>query len=207
MPTITTRAVLACQCPLRPLSRAHVVITAGNQSFSGTMLPRPGTLTRIQNVSTQLNLNTQVWRTDRDDKVPTVVPVGTEAGDDTVLAEPAWSSLDVLAGARDNPRGRPVRRPFAKSREGTFHSLANEGHPPNPRAKRRFIGAVAESSPRAKRHAGSRSGDEALEFVEPVSDQYHFGRRVGIDHHQEPVALRRYIGLPDPVIGCVGTTE
>ena len=80
---------------LREVRPAHVVITAGNQSFSGTMLPRPETVTRIQNVSTQLNLNTQIWRTDRDDKMPTVVPVGTETGDDTVLATTDGQTLSI----------------------------------------------------------------------------------------------------------------
>lgn len=80
---------------LQQVRPAHVVITAGNQSFSGTMLPRPETFTRIQNVSNQLNLNTQVWRTDRDDKMPTVVPVGSETGDDTILATTDGQRLSI----------------------------------------------------------------------------------------------------------------
>jgi hypothetical protein len=73
----------------------HVVITAGNQGFSGTMLPRNETFTRIQNVSTKLNLNTRVWRTDRDDKTPTLKPVGIETGDDTVVAITDGQSLSM----------------------------------------------------------------------------------------------------------------
>jgi competence protein ComEC len=80
---------------LRQVGPLHVVITAGNQSFSGTMLPRPETFTRIQNVSNQLNLNTQVWRTDRDDKTPMVVPVGRETGDDTILATTEGKTLSI----------------------------------------------------------------------------------------------------------------
>ena len=80
---------------LQQVRPTHVVITAGNQSFSGTMLPRPETFTRIQNVSNQLNLNTQVWRTDRDDKTPTVVPVGSETGDDTILATTDGQTLSI----------------------------------------------------------------------------------------------------------------
>lgn len=64
---------------------SHVVITAGNQAFSGTMLPRPETFQRIQKVSDELGLGTKVWRTDRDDKEPVLKPVGTETGDDTVV--------------------------------------------------------------------------------------------------------------------------
>ncbi len=82
---------------LQQVRPAHVVITAGNQSFSvsGTMLPSPETFTRIQNVSNQLNLNTQVWSTDRDDKTPTVVPVGSETGDDTILATTDGQTLSI----------------------------------------------------------------------------------------------------------------
>lgn len=71
---------------LQQVRPSHVVILAGNHSFSGTMLPRPETFTRIQNVSNQHHLNTQVWRTDRDDKTPNLIPVGSETGDDTVVA-------------------------------------------------------------------------------------------------------------------------
>ena len=85
----TTEAFLA---KVRP---RHVVITAGNQRFSGTMLPRPETFTRIDNVSTRLNLDTRVWRTDRDDKTPVVRPVGEETGDDTVLATTDGATLSI----------------------------------------------------------------------------------------------------------------
>lgn len=80
---------------LQQVRPAHVVITAGNQSFSGTMLPRPETFDRIERVSTQLNLNTKVWRTDSHDKTPTVVPVGSETGDDTVLATTDGHTLRI----------------------------------------------------------------------------------------------------------------
>ena len=73
----------------------HVVITAGNQSFSGTMLPRAETLTRIENVSKKLNLDTCVWRTDHADKTPVLRPVGEETGDDTVLAKTDGVTLSI----------------------------------------------------------------------------------------------------------------
>ena len=91
---------------LQEVRPAHVVITAGNQGFGGTMLPRPETFLRIQNVSNQLNLNTQVWRTDRDDKTPTVVPVGSETGDDTILATSWWPDPEhQLRGCGDDNPG------------------------------------------------------------------------------------------------------
>ena len=73
----------------------HVVITAGNQAFSGTMLPREQTLTRIANVSARFNLDTRIWRTDRADKAPVLLPVGQETGDDTVLASTDGVSLTI----------------------------------------------------------------------------------------------------------------
>ena len=43
---------------LRAVKPTHVVISSGNQNFSGTMLPRDDTLNRINQVSTELNLST-----------------------------------------------------------------------------------------------------------------------------------------------------
>jgi len=97
----------------------HVVITAGNQSFAGTMLPRNETFTRIQNVSTKLTLNTQVWRTDRDDKTPTLKPVGTETGDDTVLAATDGQTLTINYVATPTPPGIDNTRCQAVTRAGT----------------------------------------------------------------------------------------
>ena len=65
------------------------------------MLPRPETFLRIQNVSNQFNLNTQVWRTDRGDKTPTVVPVGSETGDDTILATTDGQTLSNFSFSRN----------------------------------------------------------------------------------------------------------
>jgi hypothetical protein len=79
---------------LRAVRPAHVVISAGNQAFSGTRLPSEATLGRIEAVSADLALGTQVWRTDRGDKDP-LVPVGEEAGDDTVLVRTNGTSLTV----------------------------------------------------------------------------------------------------------------
>ena len=73
----------------------HVVITVGNQGFSGTMLPRAETFTRIESVSQRLNLDTRVWRTDRADKTPVLLPVGQETGDDTVLAKTDGVTLSI----------------------------------------------------------------------------------------------------------------
>ena len=80
---------------LEAVGPRHVVITAGNQSFAGTMLPRASTITRIESVSDRLNLGTRVWRTDRADKTPVLLPVGQEAGDDTVLALTDGVTLSV----------------------------------------------------------------------------------------------------------------
>ena len=91
---------------LKKVRPKHVVITAGNQSFSGTMLPRPETFTRIENVSSRFNLGTCVWRTDYADKTPQMVPVGQETGDDTVLAVTDGVTLSinyVLPRAPANP--------------------------------------------------------------------------------------------------------
>ena len=59
------------------------------------MLPRFETITRIQNVSTELSLGTQVWRTHRGDKTPVVIPVGSETGDDTILATTDGRTLNI----------------------------------------------------------------------------------------------------------------
>jgi beta-lactamase superfamily II metal-dependent hydrolase len=80
---------------LRAVRPAHVVICAGNQSFSGTMLPRQETLTLIQAVSNDLGLNTDLWRTDRGDKTPTPIPIGSETGDDTILATTGGQTLNI----------------------------------------------------------------------------------------------------------------
>jgi hypothetical protein len=45
-------------------------------------------------VSSELNLSTKVWRTDRGDKEP-LVPVGQEAGDDTIVAQTDGVSLTI----------------------------------------------------------------------------------------------------------------
>ena len=84
----TTRAFL------REVKPAHVVISSGNQKFSATMLPASETLARIEEVSTELNLGTKTWRTDRGDKEP-LVPVGQEAGDVTVLAQTDGVTLTI----------------------------------------------------------------------------------------------------------------
>jgi competence protein ComEC len=80
---------------LQAVQPRHVVISSGNQEFSGTMLPRDETFTRIETVSTRLGLNTRVWRTDRDDKTPVLKPVGTELGDDNVVATTDGTSLAI----------------------------------------------------------------------------------------------------------------
>ncbi len=79
---------------LRKVRPKHVVITSGNQSFSGTMLPRPQTFQRIQQVSDELDLATQIWRTDRDDKEP-LKDVGTEGGDDTIVFRTSGKEIDA----------------------------------------------------------------------------------------------------------------
>lgn len=79
---------------LQQVKPAHVVISSGNQKFSGSMLPASETLARIELVSSDLSLATEVWRTDRGDKEP-LVPVGQEAGDDTVLAMTDGVSLTM----------------------------------------------------------------------------------------------------------------
>ena len=75
------------------------------------MLPRDETFARIANVSTQLNLETQVWRTDRDDKTPVLKPVGEETGDDTVLAttDGQTLSIDYVASPASSPTLDPSR--------------------------------------------------------------------------------------------------
>ena len=80
---------------LRQVQPAHVIIAAGNQTFSGTMLPRQDTFDRIETVSNALNINTEVWRTDRGDKAPRLIPVGHETGDDTILATTNGQTLNV----------------------------------------------------------------------------------------------------------------
>ena len=92
------------------------------------MLPRPETFTRIQNVSNQLNLNTQVWRTDRDDKTPTVTAVGSEAGDDTILATTDGQTVDIrYVGGTEPPVTEP-RRCQAITQAGTqCKRMAEEG--------------------------------------------------------------------------------
>lgn len=80
---------------LREVRPSQIVISVGNQVFNGTMLPRPETFERIEKVSTALNLHTQVWRTDRGDKAPLLKPVGTEAGDDTVVAITDGRTLQI----------------------------------------------------------------------------------------------------------------
>ena len=79
---------------LQQVKPAHVVISSGNQKFSGSMLPAVESLARIEEISTQLQLGTKIWRTDRGDKEP-VVPVGQEAGDDTVVAQTDGVSLTI----------------------------------------------------------------------------------------------------------------
>ncbi len=64
----------------------HIVISSGNQRFSGTLLPSAKSLGRMDEVSGRLSLGTTIWRTDRGDKTPDLVPRGEEAGDDTVIA-------------------------------------------------------------------------------------------------------------------------
>jgi competence protein ComEC len=92
---------------LRRVRPKHVVISSGNQAFSGTMLPRPETLSRIQNISNELALQTAVWRTDRDDKEPILKAVGTEAGDDTVVATTDGKTLNIgyVSGGAAQPVG------------------------------------------------------------------------------------------------------
>ncbi|HKX46042.1 MAG TPA: MBL fold metallo-hydrolase [Planctomycetota bacterium] len=95
---------------LRHVRPAHVVICAGNQAFSGTMLPREETFERIAAVSAALGLGTQVWRTDRGDKEPVVIPVGQEAGDDTVVLRTDGATLQIhYADAPPEPVGDPTR--------------------------------------------------------------------------------------------------
>lgn len=58
------------------------------------MLLASETLTRIESVSSDLNLSKKVWRTDRGDKEPLVL-VGQEEGDDTILAQTDGVSLTI----------------------------------------------------------------------------------------------------------------
>ena len=90
---------------LRAVQPKHFVVSSGNRKFSGTMLPSQSTLDRVMAISAELGLGTTIWRTDRGDKTPTMVPEKEEAGDDTVVA---WVSGGVfsinyfdLAGADD----------------------------------------------------------------------------------------------------------
>ncbi len=79
---------------LKKVRPEHVVITAGNQVFSGTMLPGPKTFDRIEQVSQELILNTKVWRTDLGDKSP-LKPVGTEGGDETVVLRTQGTTIEI----------------------------------------------------------------------------------------------------------------
>lgn len=71
---------------LRSVRPAHAVISSGNHKFGGVMLPRDETFRSIETVSAALSLGTIIWETDRDDKTPELKKVGTEGGDDTVIA-------------------------------------------------------------------------------------------------------------------------
>ena len=79
---------------LREVQPQHVVISSGNHSFSGTMLPSQRTLERIAQVSKELDLGTKVWRTDRDDKDP-LKKVGKEGGDDTVVFKTSGQGIEA----------------------------------------------------------------------------------------------------------------
>lgn len=80
---------------LEKVKPEHVVISSGNHSFSGTRLPRSDTFERIELVSDSLSLGTTIWRTDRDDKEPLLKAVGTEGGDDTVVATTHGKASDL----------------------------------------------------------------------------------------------------------------
>lgn len=80
---------------LQAVQPKHIIICSGNQSFGGTMLPRSDTFARIELVSNQLNLDTEVWRTDRDDKSP-LKETGTEGGDDTILVTTHGKVSDLV---------------------------------------------------------------------------------------------------------------
>jgi competence protein ComEC len=88
---------------LRRIRPQHVVVTAGNQAFGGTMLPREETFERVRLVSDQLGLRTTIWRTDRDDKLPTLKPVGTEGGDDTIVATTFGRASDLTLRFTSDP--------------------------------------------------------------------------------------------------------
>jgi competence protein ComEC len=103
---------------LRAVRPAHVVISAGNQAFSGTMLPRPETFTRIETVSTDLSLSTSVWRTDRGDKAPIVRPVGSETGDDTILATSNGQTVSIDYVQPDSTAAPTADRCQATTRAG-----------------------------------------------------------------------------------------
>jgi len=103
---------------LRAVRPAHVVVSAGNQAFSGTMLPRPETFTRIETVSTDLNLSTTVWRTDRGDKTPVLKPVGSETGDDTILATTNGQTISIDYVQADSAAAPVINRCQATTRAG-----------------------------------------------------------------------------------------
>ena len=88
---------------LRRVRPRHVVISSGNQAFGSTLLPRAGTFQRISDVSDELGLATQVWRTDRGDKEPLVRTVGTEAGDDTIVATTFGKTSDLAVRYASDP--------------------------------------------------------------------------------------------------------
>ncbi|UCE48950.1 MAG: hypothetical protein JSW47_02170 [Phycisphaerales bacterium] len=46
-------------------------------------------------MSDDLDLDTQIWRTDRGDKEPTVIPVRSEKQDDTILATTDGRTVQV----------------------------------------------------------------------------------------------------------------
>jgi len=83
------------QAFLEAVQPQHVVISSGNRKFSGTRLPSEETLTRIQQVSDSMALGTTIWRTDRDDKHPTLIPEREEAGDDGVVAWVVNGALQI----------------------------------------------------------------------------------------------------------------
>ena len=80
---------------LRAVRPQHAVICSGNHKFGGTMLPRAETFQTIETVSAALSLGTTIWRTDRGDKEPELRKVGTEGGDDTVVATTDGQTVTV----------------------------------------------------------------------------------------------------------------
>lgn len=79
---------------LNKVQPKHVVISSGTKKFSGVMLPRDETLQNIKDVSDSLQLDTKLWRTDRDDKSPRKKE-GTEGGDDTVVAKTSGTTIAI----------------------------------------------------------------------------------------------------------------